>query len=100
MMAMGVAKKGGRCAQRRYRVTRVLAFIAITNFVAFLVIGGYLGGYARGHVTGAPYFLIWYGHATEVSRTIFRYSRWHEYAMLLTHGAAIGAWLVSRRRGR
>ena len=80
--------------------TKVLGVIAIVNFVAFLAIGAYLGGYARGHIAGAPYFLKWYGHPTEVSAGIYRYSRWHEYAMLSTHAIAFISWTVTRRGRR
>jgi hypothetical protein len=83
-----------------HTVTKALAAIAIVNFVAFIVIGVYLGGYARGHVSGMPYYLQWYGHATEVSRTMFQYSKWHSYAMLTTHAVAIGAWMITRTRPR
>ena len=82
------------------RITKALGVVAIVNFVAFLAIGAYLGGYARGHVAGAPYFLMWYGHPTEVPAGIYRYSRWHEYAMLSTHAIAFISWTVTRRGRR
>lgn len=77
-----------------HSLTKVLAVVAIVNFAAFILIGIYLGGYARGHVSGMPYYLQWYGCSTEVSRAVFQYSKWHGYAMLMTHAAALAAWTI------
>lgn len=77
-------------------IAKLLGTIALINFLAFLLIGAYLGGYARTHIAGEPYYLLLYGHATEVSRRVYLYSRWHFYAMLSTHALAMTSWLVTR----
>ena len=79
---------------------KLLGTLAVVNFLAFVLIGAFLGGYARKHVAGEPYLLVLYGHATEVSRRVYLYSRWHFYAMLSTHALAITSWLVTRRGHR
>lgn len=79
---------------------KLLGTIAVVNFLAFLLIGAYFGGYARTHIAGEPYYLVLYGHATEVSRRVYLYSRWHFYAMLSTHTFAMTSWLVTRHGHR
>jgi hypothetical protein len=81
-------------------IAKLCGTIAVVNFLAFLLIGAILGGYARQHVAGEPYYLVMYGHATEVSRHVYLYSRSHFYAMLSTHALGITSWLATRRGHR
>ena len=77
-----------------------LAAIWIANFFAFVAIACYLGGDAiNGYVKDGHYFLVWKGHATEVARSTYLYSKWHALglfavlAVIMLHTA-----LFQRRR--
>ena len=59
--------------------------IAIANFFAFTLAVGYLGVDAiNGYVKDGHYFLAMHGHAYEVSRNVFLYSKWHAIITITT----------------
>jgi hypothetical protein len=73
--------------------------IALLNFLVFMAVALYLGGDAvNGKIANGHFFLGSHGRYTEVSETLFTYSKWHTYSVVLTHSLAfIGACLVGRR---
>lgn len=65
-----------------------LAALLTVNYFAWLVVGGYLGGFAfQGKVEGTHFFLGTHGknqpmQFTEVSRAVYTYSVWHTAACI------------------
>jgi hypothetical protein len=56
------------------------------NFIAFVAIAMYLGGDAlNGKIENGHYYLANHGIYTEVSHTIFIYSKIHAIIFLVTH---------------
>ena len=69
--------------------------VAIVNFVAFLIGAAALGGDAvNGKSEGGRYFVADHGKLTEVSKAAFTYSRFHCYALWVTHPMAMICALV------
>jgi hypothetical protein len=69
--------------------------------MAFMVGTVILGGDAiNGHAANGHYYLDGKGHLTEVSRTIFLYSKWHSItSFLIAAPLAIGcAWYLLATR--
>src|SRR5205807_853436 len=67
-----------------------IGVLAVVNFLSFFASSFYLGGDAiNGHQAAGHYFLADHGHMTEVSRTVFEYSRWHALSLLVTHPLAM-----------
>lgn len=82
-------------------VVRAIAALAATNFLAFVAITFYLGGDAlNGYVQNGHYFLGLHsnGPFTEVSRTVFNYSRWHALSVIVSIGFIMAAELWRRIR--
>jgi hypothetical protein len=76
------------------RITKPFAYamftVALVNFVSFVCIAQWIGGDAlNGYTAGGHYFLSNHGKLTEVSGTVFEYSRWHALSMFVTHPAAL-----------
>ena len=68
------------------RFAYILIALGILNFTAYWIISGALGGDAiNGKDEGGRYYLSSHGRYTEVSRSIFEYSRFHTYSLCLTH---------------
>ena len=64
-------------------IAQSIRFIAILNFVAFVLASLYLGGDAsNGKVIDGHFFLGSHGHYTEVNAAIFRYSELHASTVL------------------
>ena len=79
------------------RIAKILGFIALVNFVAFLIGVFILGGDAiTGHASGGHYYLGYQRHLKEVSRSEFVYSWWHTASMFVTHALAMLAALYYR----
>ena len=67
----------------------------VANFLVFGAVSVMIGGDAlNGHSDGAHYFLDQHGKLTEVSRSVFQYSRTHELLTLVTLPIAILCWLI------
>ena len=89
----------------RLRITkRLVFFIFLLNFVAFVAIATYLGGDAvNGKVEDGRYYLYGmrteYGHKvyTEVSKSVFDYSRWHIYSLCATFALVIVTAVAENR---
>ena len=82
-------------------LVRVVAALAAINFFAFVAITFYLGGDAlNGYVRDGHYFLGLHskGPFTEVSRTVFSYSRWHALTVIVSIGFILAAELWRRVR--
>lgn len=76
-----------------------LVVVGFLNFTAFFITGKRLGGSAaNGKVEGAKYFLGSHGDYTEVSESIYEYSRLHGYSVLVTHALfMIGGFILVRQ---
>lgn len=75
------------------------AGIAVVNFFAFVSIATYLGGDAiNGYVKDGHYFIAAHGHAYEVSRTVFVYSKWHAIITIATFLILISLSTTLKRR--
>src|SRR5262249_53426354 len=77
--------------RRFWTAANTFVIAAILNFVAFLAISLYLGGDAvNGKVEAGHYYLFglrakpWQKGYTEVSESVFNYSRWHVYSLWIT----------------
>ncbi len=68
----------------------ILVAIAMINFAAFVIGALVLGGDAvSGKVQGGRYYVSNHGKLTEVSQAAYTYSRYHCYAVWITHPLAI-----------
>src|SRR5262245_55965390 len=88
----GMSLRGAKC------VAVVLGCVAILNFLSFVAAAAVLGGDAvNGKTDGQKYYLSSHGHFTEVSRSVFEYSRFHAYSVWVTHPLAfIGGYIYMR----
>jgi hypothetical protein len=82
------------------RLLQFVFVLGIVNFAAFWIGAVYLGGDAiSGRISGGHYFLSSHGHLTQVSESVFTYSKWHARSVFITHPLAIlCAWLSSRNQ--
>jgi hypothetical protein len=82
----------------------IAMIVALLDFVLFLAGALYFGGDAvNGKIAPGRYYL-WGYHSgmkgyIEVSHTIFQYSKWHAYSVLVTWPLMLVA-VASRRIGR
>ena len=90
--------------QTELRIYICLFALAGINFLAFVAIANSIGGDAlNGYSRGGHFFLKNHGFVTEVSETIFTYSKLHIYSVFVTHSSALIAsfryrYLKSRTR--
>ena len=80
------------------RALQIVLWIAIFFVVAMFIGGDAVNGFARdGH-----YYLSNKGHLTEVGQSLFMYSKWHVYSLLVTHplGLICGLLLYKTSVGR
>lgn len=71
---------------------RVVTYLGLGNFLAFIVIDIMLGGDAlSGHVLNGHYYLGNHGIYTQVSRIVFIYSECHAYSALIGLALAFAA---------
>ena len=78
-----------------YRICAAIFFAGWLNFMVFWFAGVALGGDAlSGKVQGSHYFLSSHGRLTEVSQSIFTYSRIHTYSIFITHPIAMLAGFI------
>jgi hypothetical protein len=91
------------------KVCAVVVVVGMLNFVVFVCAAIYLGGDAvNGKVENARYYLFGVrgesGHRvyTEVSKSVFTYSKWHVYSLVLTWPLTIAAgcygWNLLKKR--
>jgi hypothetical protein len=65
------------------------------NFAIFFVVAQFIGGDAvNGFARDGHYYLNNKGHFTEVSRSVFMYSKWHVYSLFITHPLGIVSALL------
>jgi hypothetical protein len=63
----------------------ILIAVGILNFTTYLIILLVFGGDAiNGKVEAGKYYLCEHGRYTEVSRSVFEYSRFHTYSVWIT----------------
>jgi len=61
----------------------VLGFL---NFASFFAVALFLGGDAiNGKIEAGRYYLCSHGRYTEVSQSVFNYSKLHVYSVFITH---------------
>lgn len=85
----------------------LLTIIALVNFGVFVAVAIHLGGDAvNGKVEGGHYYLYGVraesGHKvyTEVSKSVFTYSKWHVYSIFVTWPLMLLAGFAANRRER
>jgi hypothetical protein len=72
------------------KLTTVVAVLWFVNFGAYLIIATLIGGDAiNGHVASGRYYLAMHGHLTQVSRSMYEYSRWHTYLLWFHTGVVV-----------
>ncbi len=72
-----------------------LIAIGILNFVSFCIVAEVIGGDAiNGRIDGGRYFVSEHGHDTEVSRSVFEYSRFHAHSVWVTHPLVFVGFLI------
>src|SRR5690242_16028248 len=84
------------------RVCNTIMVVGLLNFGLFVVGTFYIGGDAwNGKAVGQTYYVWGYhdGHKgyTEVTRSVFEYSRWHVYSVLITWPLVMLAGFVAQR---
>jgi hypothetical protein len=71
-------RKFKEISKRAKWILNATALLVGPNFLAFWLMGTYLGGDAlNGYAQGQHYFLCGHGACHEVSESIWRYSYWH-----------------------
>jgi hypothetical protein len=70
----------------RHYLSIILILGWLLNFIAFVAIAMYLGGDAiNGKIENDHYYLANHGVYTEVSHTVFIYSKIHAITFIVTH---------------
>jgi hypothetical protein len=83
------------------RLLLTIFFAGVANFAVFFVVAIVIGGDAvNGCARNGHYFVASHGRYTEVSRTVFNYSRWHVYSVFVTQTAAIIAAIFYQTQKR
>jgi len=84
------------CPHAMKYIAYTLVVIGIVNFASFGIIAGVIGGDAvNGKTAGGRYYVSEHGHDTEVSRSVFEYSRFHAHSVWVTHPLAmVGIFLL------
>jgi hypothetical protein len=85
------------------RFLQIVVYIGLINFAIFLIIASFIGGDAlSGKVQDGHYYVAYHGQFTEVSYTIFIYSKLHALSLLITHTFTIIAifllWISKKKR--
>src|SRR5688572_7500976 len=76
--------------------------IAVINFAVFAAGISYFGGDAlSGYQAAGHYYLAYRDRLTEVSQTVFEYSRWQALSLFVTHPLAMAVgWYLWKRQSR
>ncbi len=84
------------------KIYRIIYVSGMINFIIFASIALGLGGNAvNGKIENGHYFLISHGHFTEVTSSIFIYSKWHTYSLFVTHPLAmLFGYLYHRKKSQ
>lgn len=91
---MNKSDKSGS-ARRQWTMAGVFYF-GILNFLVFMAVSLWIGGDAvSGKEMNGKYFVASHGRLTEVSKSIFLYSKLHSYSLFVTHPAAMIAGVFS-----
>jgi len=81
-----------------------ISIVAILNFFVFVGIASYIGGDAlNGRIEDGHFFLASHGVYTEVSESVFTYSKIHAISMLVTHAVfffSAGLLFLKKRLAR
>jgi hypothetical protein len=78
-------------------VCLVLLILGLLNFALFMIGTAYLGGDAgNGKIDAGHYFLADHGRLTEVSKSVFQYSKLHAASLFFTHPVAIISGILYR----
>lgn len=81
------------------KVTTVVAALWLLNFGAYVIIAILIGGDAiNGHAESGRYYLAMHGHLTQVSRSVYEYSRWHTYVLWFHTALAVVMSIWNRLR--
>jgi hypothetical protein len=83
--------------QKIHLVACTIRSVAIVNFFAFIMALQYLGGdVLNGKEEGGQYFLSQHGKLTEVSASVFLYSKWHSISSMVLMAAAMLVTVISK----
>jgi hypothetical protein len=86
------------------RFSTILFLVACLNGCAFTIHDAMLGGSAGiGKVESGRYYVGSHGRYTEVSRSAFQFSKWHEWSaagLMLVALVVLADDVLSRRRRR
>jgi hypothetical protein len=83
------------------RFTRIVSLLWIANFAIYAAVALWLGGDAvNGHSEAGHYFLAMHGHATEVSRGVFKFSRWYTYFLMAHFSIALVCGVIQQRAAK
>lgn len=78
----------------KYFASTLIA-IGILNFVSFWIVAEAFGGDAvNGRIDGGRYWVSAHGHDTEVSHSVFEYSRFHARSVWVTHPLVFVGFLI------
>ena len=79
------------CMKARFLFFVVFA-VCMANFVAFVLVAIAIGGDAiNGYEAHGRYFLRMNRRVTEVSESVFTYSKWHATSVWITHPLGMAA---------
>ncbi|HEY7120805.1 MAG TPA: hypothetical protein VH475_29745 [Tepidisphaeraceae bacterium] len=75
---------------------RAVLVVCVANFLVFVLVASAIGGDAlNGYAEHGHYFLRNHTVVTEVSQSVFIYSRWHAVSTFVTHPVGIvAAWML------
>jgi hypothetical protein len=80
---------------RLRKICTAVFFLCLANFFAFVIIAARIGGDAlNGKMEDGHYYVANHGKYTEVSASIFQYSRTHAHSVFVTHPLAFIAAFV------
>jgi hypothetical protein len=85
------------------RFSTILFIVAWLNAIAFTVHERTIGGSAgNGKEEDGKYYVGSHGRYTEVSRSAFQFSQWHEWSAvgLMAVALAVFGWDLSRQKAR
>jgi hypothetical protein len=85
------------------KIPKIIAFIGILNFLAFVIVAVVMGGDAlNGKASNGHYFLGSHGRLTEVSREVYVYSVCHACSavagLIVTFVLAAWMWKLGSDR--
>jgi hypothetical protein len=86
-----------RSIPTQYRLLAAGIVICVANLWVFALVAAAIGGDAiNGYEEYGRYFLRAHGRTTEVSQSVFTYSKWHAISVMISPLVVVAAWLWGR----